>query len=73
MNPLHVRRADLRHYVADEFAQCACLADFGLDESSGAITRLYTLAYRREVTSSDDVSSMSHKGRYLAEADSVWP
>ena len=46
IKPFHVRPPDLRHPFADEFAQYAWPADYGLASSSVAATPLYTLSDR---------------------------
>ena len=48
IKPFHVRPRDLRHSMADEFAQYAWSSEFALTQPSVAAQPLYTLVSRRE-------------------------
>ena len=70
VKPFHVRPPDLRHPMADEFAQYAWQADFGLLAPSITATPLYTLVDRREVVSETGVLRWEYRGRYQDGTDS---
>ena len=64
IKPFHIRPPDLRHPLADEFAQFAWSAYFGLATSSVVAKPLYTLCDRRNVTSATGVSKWEYRGKY---------
>ena len=64
IKPFHVRPPDLRHPFADEFAQYAWPADYGLASSSVAATPLYTLSDRRVIVTESGSKKWEYRGRY---------
>ena len=60
----HVRSLDLRHPLADEFAQFAWSTDFGLATPSVVAKLFYTLCDRRKVTSATGVPKWEYRGKY---------
>ena len=72
IKPFHVRPPDLRHPHADEFAQFAWSADFGLATPSIVAKPLYTLCDRRNVTSATGVPKWEYHGKYRNGKLSQW-
>ena len=72
IKPFHIRSPDLRHPLADEFAQFAWSADFGLATPSVVAKPLYTLCDRRNVTSATGVSKWEYRGKYHDGKPSQW-
>ena len=72
IKPFHIRPPDLRHPLADEFAQFAWSADFGLATPSVVAKPLYTLCDRRNVTSATGVSKWEYRGKYHDGKPSQW-
>ena len=72
IKPFHIRAPDLRHPLADEFAQFAWSADFGLATPSVVAKLLYTLCDRRNVTSATGVSKWEYRGKYHDGKPSQW-
>ena len=72
IKPFHIRPPDLRHPLADEFAQFAWSADFGLATPSVVAKPLYTLCDRRNVTSATGVSKWEYRGKYHDGKSSQW-
>ena len=68
----HVRPPDLRHPLADEFAQFAWSADFGLTIPSAVAKPLYTLCDRRNVTSATGVPMWEQSGKHHYGKPSQW-
>ena len=68
----HVRPPDLRHPMADEFAQFAWTSDLGLKSPSTVANPFYTLVDRRRVTSSKGVERWEYRGCYQRGTDSRW-
>ena len=72
IKPFHIRPPDLRHPLADEFAQFAWPADFGLATPSVVAKPVYTLCDRRNVTSATGVSKWEYRGEYHDGKPSQW-
>ena len=70
--PFHARPPDLRHPLADEFAQFAWSADFGLATPSVVAKPLYTLCDRRSITSATGVSKWEYRSKYHDGKPSQW-
>ena len=63
IKPFHARPPGLRHPLADEFAQFAWSADFGLTTPSVVAKPLYILYDRRNVTSTTRVPKWEQRGK----------
>ena len=72
IKPFHIRPPDLRHPLADEFAQFAWSADFGLATPSVIAKPFNTLCDRRNVTSATGVSKWEYRGKYHDDKSSQW-
>ena len=72
IKPFHVRTRDLRHPMADEFAQYAWSSDFAPTQLSVAARPLYTLISRREVCTDSGSRKWEYKGRYQEGSESPW-
>ena len=72
IKPFHIRPPDLRHPLADEFAQLAWSADFRRATPSVVAKPLYTLCDRRNVTSATGVSKWEYRGKYHDGKPSQW-
>ena len=72
IKPFHVRPPDLRQPLADEIAQFAWSADFGLTTSSVVAKPPYTLCDRRNVTSATGVPKWEYRGKYHNGKPSQW-
>ena len=72
IKPFHIRPPDLRHPLADEFAQFAWSADFGLATLSVVAKPLYTLCDRRNATSATGVSKWEYRGKHHDGKSSQW-
>ena len=72
IKPFHIRPPDVRHPLADEFAQFAWSADFGLATPSLVAKPLYTLCDRRKVTSATGASEWEYRGKYHDGRPSQW-
>ena len=72
IKPFNIRPPDLRHPLADEFAQFAWSADFGLATSSVVAKPLYTLCDHRNVTSATGISKWGYRGKYHDRKPSQW-
>ena len=72
IKPFHARPPDLRHPLADEFAQLAWSADIGPTTPSLVAKPLYTLYDRRNVTSATGVPKWEYRGKYHKSKPSQW-
>ena len=72
IKPFHARPPDLRHTLADEFAQFAWSADIGLTTPSLVAKPLYTLYDRRNVTSATGVPKWEYRCKYHKSKPSKW-
>ena len=72
IKPFHARPLDLHHPLADEFAQFAWSADFVLTTPSVITKPLYTLCYRRNITSATGVLKWEYRGKYHNGKPSPW-
>ena len=72
VKPFHVRPRDLRHPMADEFAQYAWSSNFAPAQPSVAARPLYTLVSRREVRIDSGTRKWGYKGRYQDGSESSW-
>ena len=70
--PFHARQSDLRHPLADEFAQFAWSAGFGPTTPSVVAKPLYTPYDRRNVTSATRVPKWEYRGKYHNGKPSQW-
>ena len=72
IKPFHSTPSDLRHPLADEFAQFAWSADFGLTAPSVVAKPLYTPCGRRNVTLAIGVPKWEYRGKYHNGKPSQW-
>ena len=72
VKPFYTRPENLRHPMADEFAQQAWTADLGLRQASVVARPLYSLMRRREVPSETARAKWEYKGKYQDGCESEW-
>ena len=68
IKPFHVRPRDLRHPMADEFAQYAWPSNFALAQPSVAARPLYTLISRKSAQTQDPGGGSTEEGTRMDQS-----